>query len=332
MSFNIIKGDIFKLSYDAIVITTSPEFNIKEGVLGRTAYEICGDKLVSEMKQIKPPYLTQCVITNAYNLPCKKIIHVSTPKWNGGNNNEEEHLKKSYINCLEKLQEFELKYIAFPILCAGANNFSHKKAIEIATHTLSKYADKHEDLDISLVVYDTKTWNTYKNIFSNYSVIEGELSKTTKNFLDLMEMESERFGSSYKSGDEKLFYNGEKLKELNDKLELYRKAKKKSQFDLYNGVISKTAFHNILNGSKPDKYTLVALGINILLDRYEIDDLLIPIGERLNEYNKIDQIIIKNIQDIGDFIDGGNLIDHINKELNAIGAPPLKTNKQKAFD
>jgi len=74
MSFHIVKGDIFQQEVDAIVLTTSPLLPLR-GLLGSKAREICGDRLVLEFEQIKSPTLSECVITNAYNLPCKRILN-----------------------------------------------------------------------------------------------------------------------------------------------------------------------------------------------------------------------------------------------------------------
>ena len=69
---------------------------------------------------------------------------------------------------------------------------------------------------------------------------------------------------------------------------------------------------------------MISLGVNILANRDEINWLLEPIGERLDEWLRPDRIIIKNLEDNKKFLEGSYLIQQINKELNAIGSPLLK--------
>ena len=82
---------------------------------------------------------------------------------------------------------------------------------------------------------------------------------------------------------------------------------------------------NTIKGTVPSKYTLVALGVNIGLDYYEIDELLAPIGERLDEFLDKDQIIVLGIHKYKDE-EGVNRLAAINEELVSVGCIPLKTN------
>lgn len=324
MSFYVVKGDIFKQKVDAIVLTTSPKLKL-EGVLGDQAIKICGDRLVAELEQLKCPTLSQCVITNAYNLPANKIIHVVTPRWNGGENNEAAYLKQSYISCLDKLREFKLKSIAFPLLSTGAYHYPRSKAIPIAIETLSKYAKKYEDLDIALVINKADTWNSYKSLFKEYAIEGGELSEETKQYMESMQREQRGFNKWYKPGSEEILDGGVEAQELSQRLLFFIKAKGKTQQQCYTGVISKTAFDKIIKGTVPSKYTLVSLGVNIGLDVYEINQLLEPIGEFLNDFLDKDQIIMQGIWKYKNE-EGVVRLSEINDELVAVGCVPLKTN------
>lgn len=324
MSFHIVKGDIFQQEVDAIVLTTSSLLPLR-GLLGSKAREICGDRLVLEFEQIKSPTLSECVITNAYNLPCKRIIHVATPKWNGGKHGEEKYLKQSYINCLNMIQKFELHSISFPLLSAGAYEFPLDKAIGIAVETLEKFAQKNEDLDINLVIYDELTWNSNKSILEKYAIEGGELSDKTLRDPERIKRDRKYFNRWYKPGDEDILDSGIEAQDLGQRLLFLIKSKGKTQQQCYTGVISKTSFDKIIKGSIPPKNTLVSLGINIGLDESGINELLAPIGEHLDYYLNRDQIIIQGIKKYKNE-EGVNRIDLINEELVAVGCVPLKTN------
>ena len=327
MSFYIVKGDLFEQQADAIVITASPKLEL-EGPLGEKAHEICGERLVSELEQIKAPTLSQCVITNTYNLPSKRLIHVVTPKWNGGNYNEEKYLEQSYKNCINKLEEFGFTSIAFPLLSGGTNGFFKNRAIEIATETLYKCASKNEDLDIKLVIYDVDTWEACRKLLKGFKIIDGKLSDNTKEFMETMSKERRGVSRWYKAGDENVLDDGVDYQDLSQRLDFLIKSMHKTKVECYEGVISKTAFDKIMKGGKTNKDTLISLGINIGLSEYDINQLLEPLGEKLDLDRDRDQIIVQGIWKYRDEL-GALRIDSINEELAAVGCNLLKTHTKK---
>ena len=316
MSFYIVKGDLLKQKVDAIVVPSAPHLRL-EGVIGNQVKKRCGEKLQLELEQLKNINIGECVITNAYNLECKKIIHVANPKWNDGKDNEEENLRFSYIACLDKAQDFGLESVAFPLLSTGAYEFPKRKAINIAIQTIKEYIEDNQ-MDVCLVIYDADTYKNYKEIFEQNAVVGGHLSRDSKDHLEAMRIERDRF-AWYKTGLSQLLDNGPETKNFREKLNYFMSLKGLTKQDCYLGVISKTMFNNILNGAVPKKYTVVSLGINMGLDRYEINELLYTIDERLVEMIEKDQIIIYGL-------DRGKDIDDINNDLVATGHPPLKVN------
>ena len=319
MGFYIVQGDLLKQKYDAIVVPSQPSLRL-EGNIGGKIKDVCGERLELELKQCKNINITECVITNAYNLPCKKLIHVANPKWDGGKHNEEYNLESSYISCMETAIDFGLDSIAFPLLSAGAYDFPDRKAIKIAIETITNFVEDY-DLEVALVIYKESTFSSNRDIFNQYknNLIKGELTKTTKEYLECMRMERSRFGW-YRENIEQIIDDGTKSKSINEKLIYFMSLKGLTKFDCYNGVISKTAFNNIMNGSIPKKNTLVALGINMGLAIYEINELLSPLGEHLDDMIQRDLIIV-NLYERGDDISA------INKSLVAEGFVPLPESK-----
>ena len=328
MSFHIVKGDLFEQNVDAIVVTASPRLKL-EGEIGDKLKVICGDRLEEELKQTKKPSLSQCIITNAYNLPCQRMIHVATPRWNGGNHGEEDFLRDSYLNCLYKLEDFELHSIAFPLLSGGANDFPTKKAIEIAIDVLSTY--DNEDLDILLVIYKKQTWNNYHKLMQKYTIPGGKLNDDDLKAIDQVMDERRRFSKWYKPGSETILGKGYDSQAFGQKLQFFIKAKGLSYFDSYNGIISKKYFGDIVNGKKkPSKNTIVSLGLNIGLDVNEIDELLFTIDERLDPYNDWDNLILTSIYRFPpEKFDGSERIEAMNEILNKYNVILLKETKYK---
>ena len=142
-------------------------------------------------------------------------------------------------------------------------------------------------------------------------------------------MSRERRGVSrwYKAGDEGVLDDGVEDQDLSQRLDFLIKSKHKTKVECYEGVITKAAFDKIMKGGKAKKNTLISLGVNIGLDEYDINQLLAPIGEKLDLDKDRDQIIVQGIWKYRDEI-GAVRIDSINEELAAVGCDLLKTNNK----
>ena len=80
------------------------------------------------------------MITDAYNLPAKKVIHVVGPIVNGPLTKEHENLlAQCYTSCLDMAAENGLKSIAFCCISTGVFMFPNQRAAEIAVETVRKY-------------------------------------------------------------------------------------------------------------------------------------------------------------------------------------------------
>lgn len=316
MSFYIAKGDLLEQKVDAIVIPAAPHLRL-EGHIGTQIAKKCGPRLIAEMKQLKNINITDAVITNAYNIKCKKIIHVANPMWVDGKHDEEDNLRYSYISALDLACDFGLESVAFPLLSSGAYSFKLKKALEIAIDTIKDYVDDNQ-LDVCLVIDKESTFTSYKSMFKGLKIVDGKINPRTKEYLDASRRERQRFGW-YKEDITEIIENGPEVKKFGEKLKYFMTQKGLTATDVYSGVISKAMYNKILNGSVPKKYTVVSLGINMHLDVYEINELLATLGERLMEEIDRDAIIIRGIWD-------DSSVEDISNDLTAEGYPPLKNN------
>ena len=318
MSFYIVKGDLLKQNTEAIVVSGAPNMRL-EGPIGSKIKEKCGDKLIKELKQMTSPSITDCRVVNSYHLPSQKIIYVFAPRWNGGKNNEDEDLRSSYINCLDSAMDFGIESVSFPLLSVGGNDFPKKRAILIAVKTISEYVEDN-DIDVALVVYSKSIWKAYKDIFSKYPIIDGELSDDEGRQLDA-KIRNERFGW-FTPGTEEILDVGKKRKTISDKIQFYMKKQCLTAVECYAGVLSKGMFYKYLNGTDtPSKNTLISLGINMELYINEINDLLGPLGESLNPFILRDRIIICGLE-------RGDEFKEIDNNLRKENCVPLKTTKE----
>ena len=319
MSFYIVKGNILERNVDAIVVSVAPNLSLDRGHLQKKLKTTCGKRIQYELNQLQKIGISECVIVNAYNLPCKRIILAASPKEIDGKD-EQENLENTYINCLDLAVSFGLSSIDFCLLSAGTYDMKKRKAIEIAINTITDYI-KDVDISVGLVIYEKDTFNNYRDMFKGYEIIPGKLAdkEEMKEMLEERKRENGRLGW-YRKRTVEILENGPESKEFKEKLEYFMTSYGLTELDCYNGVVSKAMFYNYLKGAIPKKDTVVALGINMGLNLWDIIELLHTIDESLIETIDRDQIIINGILNHKE-------IEDINKDLELINSYPLPTNK-----
>lgn len=98
------------------------------------------------------------MLTDAYNLPAKKVIHIVGPIVKGQLTEElEEALSDCYKNTLDMCMENNLKSVAFCCISTGVFHFPNKRAAEIAVDTVEKWLIKHPN------VMDRVIFNVFKD-------------------------------------------------------------------------------------------------------------------------------------------------------------------------
>lgn len=85
------------------------------------------------------------MLTDAYNLPSKKIIHIVGPIVCGRlDPGLEKDLADCYLNSLDMCLENDLRSIAFCCISTGVFNFPGRRAAEIAVESVRKWLSDHE--------------------------------------------------------------------------------------------------------------------------------------------------------------------------------------------
>lgn len=136
-SLEIIKDDITTLNVDVIVNAANGLLLAGGGVCG-SIHHAAGPKLEEECLQVpgRPIPTGNVVMTDAYHLPCKKVIHAVGPIWQGGSNNEEQLLGKCYKDSITLAYNSGYQSIAFPFISSGIFGYPKAQCARVALESI----------------------------------------------------------------------------------------------------------------------------------------------------------------------------------------------------
>ncbi len=160
-NISIWQGDITRLEVDAIVNAANSQmlgcFVPMHTCIDNQIHTFAGVQLREEcncqMNKLRARYGSDYeqpaaipMLTDAYNLPAKKIIHIVGPIVSDKLTPElEKTLADCYTNTLDMCLDNGLKSVAFCCISTGVFRFPNKRAAQIAAETVLKWTSKHSD-------------------------------------------------------------------------------------------------------------------------------------------------------------------------------------------
>ena len=155
MPFRIIRDNITHVHADAIVNSANP-WPVVGGGAEADIFRAAGPRLERARARLGSLTTGSAVVTKAYDLPAKYIIHTIGPVWQGGNAGEIAALKLCYQNCIDTAISMGCKSVAFPLISSGAYGFPKAEALAVAIGEIRSRL--FEDIEMILVVYDREAY------------------------------------------------------------------------------------------------------------------------------------------------------------------------------
>ncbi|XP_042402234.1 protein GDAP2 homolog [Zingiber officinale] len=149
------RGNPWNLEVDAVVNSTNE--NLDEAHSSPGLHAAAGPGLAEECASLGGCRTGMAKITNAYDLPARKVIHTVGPKYAVKYHTAAENaLSHCYRSCLEILIENGLQSIATGCIYTEAKNYPREPAAHVAIRTVRRFLEKQKD-KITAVVFCTAT-------------------------------------------------------------------------------------------------------------------------------------------------------------------------------
>lgn len=167
-NIEVVQGDLTEMNLDIIVNAANHTLLGGGGIDGVIHYK-AGPELLEECKKLNGCEIGSAKMTNAYKLPCKKIIHACGPMYYG-NQDAPKQLKECYKKCIELAEQYRIDNdldtvsIGFPCISTGIYGYPKEKACKIAIDSVIENMNKN--IIIKFVCFDDLDYKFYRDYLS----------------------------------------------------------------------------------------------------------------------------------------------------------------------
>ncbi|KAI4379217.1 hypothetical protein MLD38_005541 [Melastoma candidum] len=149
------RGNPWNLEVDAVVNSTNE--NLDEAHSSPGLHTAAGPGLAEECATLGGCRTGMAKVTNAYDLPARRVIHTVGPKYAVKYHSAAENaLSHCYRACLESLIDCHLQSIAMGCIYTESKNYPREPAAHVAIRTVRRFLEKQKD-KIKAVVFCTST-------------------------------------------------------------------------------------------------------------------------------------------------------------------------------
>ena len=152
----IKQASITAIPTECIVNAANSRLQMGGGVCGAIFSAAGAQKLESACDQYNGCPTGEAVITPAFDLKAKYIIHAVGPQWIDGKHKEAEKLSSCYRAALHLAMRHDCHSIAFPLISAGIYGYPKQEAWKVAIDSVRNFHQENSEytLDVLFCVLD----------------------------------------------------------------------------------------------------------------------------------------------------------------------------------
>jgi O-acetyl-ADP-ribose deacetylase len=158
-----VLGDITTVPTQAIVNSANPSLLAGSGVCG-AIHRVAGPELEAACRQIGRIDPGQAVLTEAFDLPAKYVIHAVAPRYLDGSRGEVEVLAETYRSICGLVGQHGITTLSMPSIGTGIYRFPLQLASQTAVRTLLDYSKS--GCSMTFICFDELTLATFHEVIS----------------------------------------------------------------------------------------------------------------------------------------------------------------------
>ncbi len=165
VEIEFIKGNIaYQPGIEAVVNAANARLTTGGGVAG-ALHDAAGPELYKACKPMAPINPGEAVISPAFKLPNKYVIHCLGPVY-GQDKPEDKLLKNCYKNSFRLIAENQIKSVVLPAISTGAFGYPIVEATQIAlSTTLAEISSQKQLQKVKFVLYSEGDLKIYESLF-----------------------------------------------------------------------------------------------------------------------------------------------------------------------
>ena len=170
----VVEGDITDEDCDVIVNAANEALAPGGGVCG-AIHRAAGPGLARECAAIGRCATGEAVMTRAYDLPCRRVVHTVGPVWSAGaGDREDELLASCYAESVRLAAAEGYGSIAFPCISTGIYGFPPDRACTVALDALREVLDDHPEIaEVRLVCWRPEDAERYERALAGSGDADG---------------------------------------------------------------------------------------------------------------------------------------------------------------
>lgn len=162
IEIEILKGDITEQADIEAIVNAANAYLAPGGGVAGAIHRKAGPQLYDECKKLAPIKTGDAVITGAYNLPNKYVVHTLGPVYSE-EKNPAEKLAECFKNSLEVADKKGVKSIAFPAISTGIFGYPVEEAADVSIKAvIEKIPELKSIKKIRFVLFDEKSYEIFK--------------------------------------------------------------------------------------------------------------------------------------------------------------------------